>query len=602
MDDRRKTYLRKLIAVNKGYASWIQQQNQNPVSLTGSWVKEAQLYVNYVTNIEKEYQDILTMNNGGFVPPPSSSLHHGTNTVSTSSSPSSQTNGSGLKFSFSNLQPNSDTVMKNKITSTVPSSNVKVSSNASGPLKFSFNASSTTVSNGSSDNKVEKEEEDNDDDNNVPERNYPTASTAFSSTPSATATGGGIKFSFQNMKPTENSLSQHVQIDPSIPIAKPRLGANAGPAGFSFGGRSKSSVSPQHTELPKPPNHITTIAPAPAPPVSLNEPPAEKKAFVFGKLGKSSSDSTGTGSSVTTPSTGTSVPSVSTTVTNSTEDQPAAKKFTFGTKRKEMESVAQGKNNSSSTMVTSGSTANEDDNESSNIRNNPTNTNESNNEPATKRTTFSFGRKPDPNPAFGPRKDRTLGSTTTDPSAATGSKFNPVESTTNSKKEEENNDDEDEDENTFENEEKPSLLLPTETIMYEVTARLHRLGEKSVVANASKLSESDIKAGNYERVVEKTWLNMDVGQLRILKDSASQKSRIIFSPPNSSRPVLNALLGSNSKISLIPKDPKANDSKVRLDCFLLLGSVLNRYQITVKTSAQANELLNAFTMYMSKKI
>ena len=511
-NDRRKNYLRKLISLNKGYSNWITKQIQNPTSYAVSWEKEAQLYLQHIHTIEKEFHDILQNNNSSSSTTTSSSSSESSSLSVTTTIPGQSNN---LKFSFHNLQPNEEALKNHHTTSPGPAA-VKpqlTSSRTTGPLKFSFNATS-------------------------------------SNEPSVNITNTNV---IEVSDSTEPEIEQTKEISKST---KPT---------FAFGNKKS----------------VPELTPAPAP-VTASEPVVEKKSFTFGKRAATeNTTATTTASSIKEPSVPAPAPEPAVPSTTSTS------KFTFGTKRKEMEN-----DKPASTTSAISSLANT----------NPTETTE---EPTAKRS-YSFGRKPDSVPAFGPRKDRTNDTTTTTTTTTStkSSLFNPVDSTTSeaTKSTNDNNEeDEDDDEDNLDKQEKPSLLLPTETIIYEVTARLHRLGEKTVVANASNLSEKDIKDGNYERVTEKTWLNMDVGQLRILKDTVSQKSRIIFSPPNSTRPVLNAILSSNSKISLIPKDPKANDSKVRLDCLLIVGGVLNRYQVTVKTPAQGNELVAAFTSNLNKK-
>lgn len=120
------------------------------------------------------------------------------------------------------------------------------------------------------------------------------------------------------------------------------------------------------------------------------------------------------------------------------------------------------------------------------------------------------------------------------------------------------------------------LLLPSESIVHEVRAAVKRwdTGDKS-------------------------WANLDTGTLRIIKDSSTGKSRIVFSPPNSTRGLINTFLNANARLDDVPGGVAGG--KARLECILLVPERgLTKFIFTVKTASQAQELKAAFLANKSK--
>jgi hypothetical protein len=127
------------------------------------------------------------------------------------------------------------------------------------------------------------------------------------------------------------------------------------------------------------------------------------------------------------------------------------------------------------------------------------------------------------------------------------------------------------------------LLLPTETIAYEVRAAAKKWGIREVTDPTTK-----------ECKQERAWLSLDAGTLRVIRDASTGKSRIVFSPPNATRLLLNSLISEHAKIADVAGAEGTAGGKSRLDCTVVTEAGLTRFIFTVKTPAQAQELKAAF--------
>jgi hypothetical protein len=114
------------------------------------------------------------------------------------------------------------------------------------------------------------------------------------------------------------------------------------------------------------------------------------------------------------------------------------------------------------------------------------------------------------------------------------------------------------------------LLLPGERVALQAQANLKRY-------NATK----------------KEWANFDKGDLHVLLDSASGRSRVVFTPPSAPKPLLNAMLGGPA-VKVGSVEDVGATGKARFELTLPVDGIgLARHVVTTRTLAEAEGLVKA---------
>ena len=88
-----------------------------------------------------------------------------------------------------------------------------------------------------------------------------------------------------------------------------------------------------------------------------------------------------------------------------------------------------------------------------------------------------------------------------------------------------------------------------------------------------------------------SWASLDVGDLRLVKDAATGRSRVVFTPPTAPRALVNCLLSAATRVGEV--EDAGGGGKARLTLDLPQTEGLVRYLVATKTRAQAVELAAA---------